>query len=157
MQVIQGHNHKLLLPPLDSFIRLAMVIEAKTQPGMWKPLNLSVKSIVVFWGEPVWSSAHWNSRLCFSTQIKPQIHFYLTGIYEFNKKLVYICGSSPRNISYFWQLPIDSVSPQTIPDQFHFPHYFGLFFPLQTYEIRFILFDRKGWPNTPILPHDDAH
>lgn len=38
----------------------------------------------------------------------------------------------------------DRLSPQTILDQFHFPHYFGLFFHLQTYEIWFILSDRKG-------------
>lgn len=38
----------------------------------------------------------------------------------------------------------DRLPPQTVLDQFHIPHYFGLFFRLQTYEIRFILFDRKG-------------
>lgn len=144
MQVIQGHNQKLLLlPPLDSFMRLAMLIESKTQPGMWKPLNFSVKSIVVFCRKTSLEFSSLKFQIVLLHANRAANPFYLTGIYELNKKLVYICGSSPRNISYFWQLPIDSL-PKTILDQLYFPHYFSLFFRLQTYEIRFILFDRKG-------------
>lgn len=137
MQVTQGHNQKLLLPPLDSFIRLAMLIESKTQPGMWKPLNLSVKSIIVFCRTSLqFSSLKFQIVLLHAN--KATHPFYLTGIYEFNKKLVYICGSSPRNISYFWQLPIDSLpKPFWINFTFHIillysfvcrPMKLGLFF-----------------------------
>lgn len=110
MQVIRGHNQKLLLlPPLDSFIQLAMLIQSKTQPGMPKPLNLSVKSIVVICRRASlqFSSLEFQILLLYAN--KAANPFYLTGIYEFNKRLVYICGSSPRSISHLWHLPIDSV------------------------------------------------
>lgn len=102
MQVIQGHNQKLLLlPPLDSFMRLAMLIESKTQPGMWKPLNFSVKSIVVFCRKTSLEFSSLKFQIVLLHANTAANPFYLTGIYELNKKLVYICGSSPRNISYF--------------------------------------------------------
>lgn len=93
MKVIQGHNQKLLPPRLDSFIQLATLIRSQRHNQGCESLNVAVKSIVVFWRRAglQFSSLKFQIVLLYANKAANPPR--LTGIYEFNKKIVCTRGS----------------------------------------------------------------